>query len=164
MRLPVYFFTFLPRLTLLSAGFLLLSCLSWGQQWPDGPGKDTTVKICGVCHEPERATSLHQDKDSWDATMSSMAGRGMEISDADYATVLDYLSTAFPAVTTEKTLNINTASAIELESSLALLRSEAAAIVAYRQKNGRFKSIEDVRKVPGLDFSKIEAKKNRIAF
>ena len=83
--------------------------------------------------------------------------------DADYNTVLDYLSKAFPA-DAPKPLNINTASTIDMESALSLLRSQAALIVAYRDKNGKFKSLDDLKKVPGLDFSKIEAKKDRIAF
>jgi len=54
--------------------------------------------------------------------------------------------------------------AIEMESRLSLKRSQAAAIIAYRTKNGKFKSIEDLKKVPGVDAAKIEAKKDRIVF
>jgi competence protein ComEA len=136
--------------------------LAWGQ-FPDLPGKDLTVKVCGNCHEPERAASLHQSKDGWDATMNAMAGRGMDIKDADYTTVLEYLSKAFPA-DAPKPLNINTASAIDMQSALSLLRSQAALIVEYRDKHGKFTSLDDLKKVPGLDFSKIEEKKDRIAF
>jgi competence protein ComEA len=95
--------------------------------------------------------------------MSAMVSRGMTVSDADYTTVLDYLSKAFPA-DAPKPLNINTASGIDLESTLGLLRSQAALIIAYREKHGSFKSIDDLKKVPGLDFSKIEDKKDRISF
>jgi len=95
--------------------------------------------------------------------MTAMAGRGMSVSDAEYNTVLEYLSTAFPAEA-PKPLNINTASPIDMESALSLLHSQAVLIVAYRDKNGKFKSLDDLKKVPGLDFSKIEAKKDRIAF
>jgi competence protein ComEA len=136
--------------------------VAWGQ-FPDLPGKDLTLKVCSNCHEPERAASLHQSKDGWDATMSAMAGRGMDIPDADYTTVLNYLSKAFPAEA-PKPLNINTASGIDMESTLGLLRSQAAVIVAYRDKHGKFASLDDLKKVAGLDFSKIEEKKDRIAF
>ena len=53
---------------------------------------------------------------------------------------------------------------IKLESGLTLRRSESAAIIQYRAKNGPFKSIEDLKKVPGVDTAKIEAKKDRLAF
>jgi competence protein ComEA len=51
-----------------------------------------------------------------------------------------------------------------LESGLSLPRSQAAAIVQYRDKNGDFHSIEDLKKVPGVDAAKIEAKKDRLLF
>ena len=150
------------RITGLVCTACLFAGMAWGQ-FPDLPGKDTAIKACSNCHEPERAASLHQTKDGWDATMSTMASRGMTLSDADYATVLDYLSKAFPA-DAPKPLNINTAEGIDLESALGLLRSQAALIIAYREKHGNFKSLDDLKKIPGLDFSKIEAKKDRISF
>ena len=133
-------------------------------QFPDLPGKDLTIKVCSNCHEAERAASLHQDKDGWTATVTAMVERGLEFkSDADYNTVVDYLAKAFPAAAVPP-LNINSASPIDMESALSLLHSQAMLIVAYRDKNGKFKSLDDLKKVPGLDFSKIEAKKDRIAF
>ena len=61
-------------------------------------------------------------------------------------------------------LKINEAEAIDIESALSLKRSQAAAVIQYREKNGPFKSIEDLKKVPGIDSAKIEAKKDRVAF
>ena len=52
----------------------------------------------------------------------------------------------------------------DLESRLTLTRSQAAAIIQYRTKKGSFKSIEDLKKVPGVDAAKIEAKKDRLVF
>ena len=142
---------------------VLFSGIIFAQGFPDLPGKDVAVKACSTCHEPERAASLRQDRAGWDATMSAMVGRGMQLSDADYTTTLDYLTKAFPAEAV-KPININTAEAIDLESGLSLLRSQAAAIVAYREKHGKFKSLDDLKKVPGVDLAKIEAHKDRIAF
>jgi competence protein ComEA len=142
---------------------VLFSGMIFAQGFPDLPGKDAAIKACSTCHEPERAASLRQDRAGWDATMSSMVGRGMQLSDTDYTTVLDYLTKAFPAQALPP-ININTAEAIDLESGFSLLRSQAAAIIAYREKHGKFKSLDDLKKVPGLDFSKLEAKKDRIAF
>ncbi len=151
------------RISILVCAATLFAGMAWGQ-FPDLPGKDLTLKMCSNCHEPERAQSLHQDKDSWDATISAMVSRGMEVkSDDDYNTVLNYLSKAFPAEA-PKPLNINSASAIDMESALSLLHSQAALIVAYRDKNGKFKTLDDLKKIPGLDFSKVGSKKERIAF
>jgi competence protein ComEA len=45
-----------------------------------------------------------------------------------------------------------------------LTRTEAAALIRYRTEKGPFKSIDDLRNIPGLDFKKIETQKSRITF
>jgi competence protein ComEA len=60
-------------------------------------------------------------------------------------------------------LNLNTASAVDLESVVGLLRKEAAALIAHREKHGPCKKLEDLKNVAGLDYKKIEARKERIA-
>ena len=37
-------------------------------------------------------------------------------------------------------------------------------MIAYREKNGLFKSVDDLKKVPGIDAKKIDAKKDRLYF
>jgi competence ComEA-like helix-hairpin-helix protein len=32
----------------------------------------------------------------------------------------------------------------------------------YREQNGRFKTVDDLKKVPGLDFKKIESRRDAI--
>ena len=132
-------------------------------QLPDAPGKAETVKLCSQCHEIERSVSLRQDRAGWQTTLDKMSSLGMQATDKEVSTVLNYLSTNFAGEQIPK-LNVNAAAAIEFESRLSLKRSEAAAIVAYRSKNGPFKSIEDLKKVPGIDAGKIDAKKSQLAF
>ena len=132
-------------------------------QLPEGPGREETMKLCKQCHEVARSISLRQDRDGWHTTMNKMVAFGMKSTEQEYATVLDYLSKHFPADEVPR-VNVNTATAIELESGLTLRRSQAAALISYRDKNGDFKSIEDLKKVPGLDADKLDAKKDRIAF
>lgn len=47
-------------------------------------------------------------------------------------------------------LNINTASAIELEALPGIGATKAAAIVSYREKNGPFRSITEIQNVSGI--------------
>jgi competence protein ComEA len=47
-----------------------------------------------------------------------------------------------------------------LEAAGGLLRREAAAVVQFREKHGRFKTIDDLKKVPGLDFKKIDSRRD----
>ena len=140
-----------------------ISLIAPAQQLPDGPGRAEMEKMCKQCHELARSVSPRQDHDGWGQTMSKMAAFGMKASDKDYALVLDYLAKNYPAADIPP-INVNTATAIELESGLSLRRSQAAALIAHRTKNGAFKSLEDLKKVPALDPEKIDAKKDRITF
>jgi competence protein ComEA len=141
---------------------LLLGAAAFAQL-PDGPGKAETQKICSQCHELERSISPRQDRAGWQGTMDKMIGLGAKGTEKDFAVVLDYLATNFPADDVPR-ININKCRAIDLESGLSLRRSEAAAIIEYRTKNGPFHSIDELKKVPGVDAAKIEAKKDRLAF
>ena len=56
-------------------------------------------------------------------------------------------------------VNINTATAAELEALPGIGPAKAKAIVAYRQQNGQFKTVEDLKKVKGIGegiFSKLK--------
>jgi competence protein ComEA len=142
---------------------ILLSGAAFAQL-PPGPGKAETEKLCTQCHELERSISKRQDRAGWEATIDKMVNLGAKGTDQELDAVLDYLSKNYPPAATDDRVNVNKARAIELESAIGLRRSEAAAIVAYREKNGPFKSIDDLKKVPGVDAAKIEAKKDRLAF
>jgi competence protein ComEA len=142
---------------------LFLTLAASAQQLPDGPGRPELEKMCKQCHELARSISLRQDRDGWSNTMSKMVAFGMKANEHDMNLVIDYLVKNFPAEDVPR-INVNTATAIELESGLSLRRSQAAAVLAYRAKNGDFKSLDDLKKVPLIDPEKIEAKKDRITF
>ena len=134
----------------------------WGQL-PDGPGRQETEKLCSSCHELARSVSLRQDRDGWKTTINKMISLGAQGSEQELATVLEYLSTHYAAEALPP-LNVNKAKAIDFETRLSLRRSQAAAIVAYRTRHGDFKSIEDLKAVPGVDTAKIDAKKDVLEF
>ncbi len=144
---------------------LLFALSAWAQApvLPDGPGHDETEKLCKQCHEVARSISLRQDRNGWQTTMGKMTAFGMKATDGEYALVLDFLSKHYGAEDVAR-VKVNEASAIELESGLSLKRSQARAVVAWRDKNGNFKSLDDLKKVPGLDAAALDAKKERIAF
>ncbi len=130
---------------------------------PDGPGKAATVRVCGRCHSPERAVSLRQTHSAWEDTITKMVKLGAQGTDEEFEAILGYLSKNFDREQPGP-ININTAKAVDMEAGLLLLRSQAKAIVRYREENGDFKSIEDLKRVPGLDFEKLMAKRARITF
>jgi competence protein ComEA len=140
----------------------LFTATTWAQL-PDGPGKVETQKLCTQCHEVERSISPRQDRAAWQTTLDKMSAQGMKATDEEMRAVLNYLSEHYPADTVPR-IDVNKARAIDLESGLSLLRSQAALIIQYREKNGDFKSIDDLKKVPGVDTAKIEARKDRLIF
>jgi competence protein ComEA len=149
-----------------NTSFLILTFASgaWAQvHLPDGPGKAELERICKGCHDVTKSVSLRQDRDGWAITMKKMVSLGTKAPDKDLELIFEYLVKNFPAGEVPP-INVNKATAIELESRLALRRSQAAAVIRYRSEHGDFKSIEDLKKVPGLDASAIEAKKDRVVF
>src|SRR5262245_28235557 len=132
-----------------------------GEGLPDGPGKDVTVRACGTCHEGRRAASVRLTRDGWAAVIEDMQKRGAKVSAEDFPIVLDYLTTHFLGEAPQP-LNLNTASQIDLEAAGGLLRSEAAAVIRYRDQHGRFKTLDDLKNVPGLDFKKIESRRDAV--
>jgi competence protein ComEA len=132
-----------------------------GEGLPDGPGKDVTVKSCGTCHEARRAASVRLTREGWAAVIDSMQKRGAPVSEQEFPIVLDYLATNFLGQAPQP-LNLNSATQIDLEAAGGLLRREAAAVIRYREQIGRFKTIDDLKKVPGLDFKKIETRRDAV--
>ena len=126
---------------------------------PDAKGKDVVEKVCSVCHEATAVGKYRKTKADWQAVIDDMVTRGADASDQEFDTVVDYLVKCFgPAV------NVNTVAAADLTKQLELSDKEAAAIVQYRQANGAFKQLADLKKVPGLDYGKIEPVRYRITF
>ena len=60
------------------------------------------------------------------------------------------------------TVNINTATQVQLEQIPGVGPSIAAKIVQYRKENGKFKTKEDIKNVSGIGDSKYETMKNNI--
>ena len=106
-------------------------------------------------HEVERAASVRLNREGWQDTIAKMVDLGASGSDAELAKVLDYLGEHFKG-DAPRSLNLNTATAIELESIVGLLRKESAAWIAHRKASGPCKSVDDLKKVAGVPFKKID--------
>lgn len=128
---------------------------------PPGRGRDVLIKACVTCHDPQRAASVRLTREGWEGVVEDMARRGMKATDDEKIVIVDYLEAHFLGEA-PRPINVNTAEQIDFETVLLLLRREAAAVIAYREKNGPFKVLEDLKKVPGLDYKKIEKGKDRI--
>jgi len=129
---------------------------------PDGPGKETLIKVCGKCHSPMNVIANGQSREGWENEITKMAGLGATASDEEFTEILDYVTKNFPPSATK--LNINKATAAEIETQLGLSSRQAEDIVAYREKNGDFKTLEDIKKVPQLEAKEVDVRRNRITF
>jgi competence protein ComEA len=104
-----------------------------------------------------------QAREDWEATLRKMAAFGMAAPDDELSEILDYLAKNFPKPAGVK-INVNKATALEIELTLGLSAREAKSIVEYRVRNGSFKSIDDLKQVPDIDATKLIGKKDRLAF
>lgn len=147
----------------LSAGLLLAQ---EQQSFPDGQGKDTFLRICSVCHGPQIVLGRGNTVDGWTQVVLNMVQRGAQGSEEEFGEIVQYLAKNFPPKTegSVTTVNVNKASAEEIKTALEIALKDAQAIVAYRQQNGAFRTVEQVEKVPGVDAAKIEGEKERITF
>ena len=156
--------------------FLLLFAAAWlvfapilvaplqAQDLPDGAGKDLDNRVCTQCHGLEQVVVLKQSKAEWNALVDTMIQYGATAKDEEFDAIVDYLAKNFGKGGGGDKVNVNKAAAKDIETGLALTTTEAEAIVAYRQKNGDFKTLQDLLKVTGVDAKKIEAAKDKIDF
>lgn len=128
---------------------------------PPGDARELTVRVCAGCHEPQRAASVRLTREGWEETVVKMQGLGARATDEEWKQVIDYLATNFKGEA-PKPINLNSASSVELESVAGLLRKEAAAWIAYRNKNGPCTKLDDLKKVVGVPFKKIDDRRDRL--
>jgi competence protein ComEA len=145
---------------------VLFSCLAFAQkaQLPDAPGKDVVQRVCGACHAPEMVIGKGNTRDGWTQVVDQMVSRGAQGSDEDFGTVVDYLTANFPPKSEGSKVNVNKAAASELQTGLQLSAKDSAAMVDYRKQNGNFKTLDDLKKVPGIDAAKLDGEKDKIEF
>jgi competence ComEA-like helix-hairpin-helix protein len=98
-------------------------------------------------------------RERWSEIVDDMVARGAEASDADLEKIVIYL-----ARNQGPRGAINKASEADIAAALEIPRATAAAIVAWRQKNGPFKTLADLQKVPGVNAANLDGKQDRIAF
>ena len=63
---------------------------------PDGPNRDLVARACGSCHDLEMVVINGRSQENWSGTIDEMTGYGMQVSSAERALILEYLTTYVP--------------------------------------------------------------------
>ena len=62
---------------------------------PDGKGKDKVVQFCTACHGTEEFASQKLNKKDWGEVIEDMKRKGLDLKQADYDVILEYLVANF---------------------------------------------------------------------
>jgi competence protein ComEA len=125
---------------------------------PDAPGKAVLVRMCTACHGTDVIVETPRTVPVWAETILLMKSFGAEGSEEDWKTVGDYLITHLAH------LDVNKATAGEIALVFWVNEKIAEGVVAYRDKQGGFKTIDDLKKAPDLEAAKIDALRPRLIF
>ena len=125
---------------------------------PDAPAKAVVERVCTTCHGAGEMTSRPRTTAAWREVLELMRGYGADATDDEWKTVTGYIMDNLAL------LNVNEALADDLGAVLAVDPKTAEGIVAYRDKQGGFKSIDDLKRAPGVDERQLDAVKERLLF
>ena len=145
-----------------------------GSQTQSPEGKELGETVCGgQCHDLETATSPRRSREKWLEVVSDMVSRGAPLLLDEIDPVTQYLaehfgpeaSSAGPSnASAQNKVNVNKATAKEMEAALGFSTKEASQVIRYREENGSFSKWEELKKVPGLDAKKLDEVKDRLVF
>ena len=100
-------------------------------------------------------------RQEWELKVTEMLQEEPDVTRDERAAIVEYLAANFRP---GGKIYINHAGAKDLETALEISAADAEAIVRYRRSEGDFKSLDDLKKVPGFNSAKGEAKKDRLVF
>jgi len=74
---------------------LLGASAAVAQQFPDGTGKDTTMRLCSGCHNADIVFQHRQARDEWNAEIQKMIAAGAQGTPEQFSEILTYLAANF---------------------------------------------------------------------
>ncbi len=80
-------------LTMAAAATALLAMASTPKpiKLPKGPGQALVQAKCSTCHALTMVTAKRKTETEWETSLDNMVNRGMQVSDAEFDTLLAYL-------------------------------------------------------------------------
>ncbi len=123
---------------------------------PEGEGRAVVEKLCSTCHGLEYVAPSQRSVRNWLETIDLMKSFGAEATDEQWTTITGYI------IGTLAVLNVNKGAAEEFGLLFGITETAAQGVVAYRDKQGGFKTIDDLKKAPGLDAARVDALEERL--
>jgi len=130
---------------------------------PEGEVKQVILKMCVGCHQPDHFTKYHHTRDEWQAILARM-GQRANASSQDADIIFNYLSANYPKIEDATKVNVNKASARDIEARLGFTTKEAETIVQYRNDHGDFRDWGEMLVIYGVDGKKVDAAHERMSF
>jgi competence protein ComEA len=124
----------------------------------DAAGRATLEQVCTLCHDTTMIFGGNRTVAEWDDVLERMAANGASASEEQAQQIRSYLLRNYGRV------NVNRAPAKDLAPVLNVDTATAEAVVTSRTEQGGFKTLDDLKKVPGIDAAKLEARKDRFMF
>ena len=150
--------TFLAAISFLSLASVQANQAPPPDKLPDAPGKAVLTRMCTTCHGTDVIVDTPRTVPVWVDTVLLMKDFGAEGSDDDWKAVTDYLIVHLAH------LEVNKATAGEIGQVFGVSEKIADGVAAYRDTQGGFKTIDDLKKAPDLDAAKVDALKARLIF
>jgi competence protein ComEA len=142
----------------------VLSVQANAAELPEGQGKEIILRACVGCHKADELTAYRFTKGEYQSIVYRMGDRGAQATRAELDIVAAYMFKNFPKVEDTTKVNVNKATAQEIETGLGLTNEEAEAVVKYRDRHGDFHAWGDLLTIYGVDGKKIAAAKDKMSF
>ncbi|MEO8661322.1 MAG: helix-hairpin-helix domain-containing protein [Bryobacteraceae bacterium] len=124
---------------------------------PDAVDAATFRAVCGSCHSTALVDGLRTEAE-WRDEIDQMIKIGARGTEEQLRRVMRVLARTLTKV------DVNTAEARQISPVLDVSDAVAEAVVKQRTVNGKYKSLDDLKQVPGIDPARLEARKDRITF
>ena len=128
----------------------------WDDLLPPGPARESVTTTCITCHGLKTVVLARKSQPEWAKAVNDMIQRGAPVFPDEIEPMVQYLAKSFPAGL-PKPVNVNTATAADLQKIPGMKPDVAQHIVDARAKAGPFKSAADLERAAGLDKSDFES-------
>ena len=148
---------------LVDIGLLMGAAAICAAQASKGPARSEAAdqsdfeSVCGACHTSSMVSDIRTEPE-WKDTVEHMVSLGASGTDQQMEAVMRVLMRTLTKV------NVNTGPAAQLGLVLEISEATAKAMVKYRAEHGNFKTLDDLKRVPGMNAAKLDGRKDRIAF